>query len=53
MASQPNLAVIHRYPMAIRSQKSTSLKQQHQIFQFRVGFEKQTLSAQALLMMIG
>ena len=32
MASQPNLAVIHRYPMAVTSQKSTSLKQQNQIF---------------------
>ena len=49
MASQPNLAVIHRCPMAIRSQKSTSLKQQHQIFSFRVGFEKQMLSAQRFL----
>ena len=45
MASQPNLAVIHRYPMAIRSKKSTSLKQQHRIFSFQVRFEKQTLSA--------
>lgn len=53
MASQPNLAVIHRCPMAIRSQKSTSLKQQHQIFSFRVGFEKQKLSAQRFLGLFG
>ena len=32
MVSQPNLAVTHRYPMTVRSQKSTSLKQQNQIF---------------------
>ena len=53
MASQPNLAVIHCYPMAIRSNTSTSLKQQHQTFSFRVGFEKQTLSAQRFLGLFG
>ena len=41
MASLQDLGVIHCYPMAIRSKKSTSLKQQHKIFSFRVGFEKQ------------
>ena len=49
MASQSNLAVTHCYPMAIRQKISTSLKQQNQIFSFRVGFEKQKLSAQRFL----